>query len=140
LGMGCAIEFVAGWGVDSIDKALSLAVAAGDRVGVVLDSWQFFRAGSTWTALAQLPADRIAFVQIADAPAAPQPDLTFEMSHQRLMPGRGELDLLAFREALRNRGYDGVVSVEVLSAQWRTRPLAEFAATTLAMAKALWQG
>jgi sugar phosphate isomerase/epimerase len=139
LGIGSAIEAVAGWGVGSLDEALRLAVAAGDGVGLVLDSWQFFRTPGGWSLLAELPAERIAFAQLADGAAEPGPDLMFEMSNRRSLPGEGALDLSGFRDAVAARGFDGVVSVEVLSEEWRARPVAEFAVASLAASRAVWE-
>ena len=39
-----------------------------------------------------------------------------ESSHRRAVPGEGVLELDRFAETMRDRGYDGIVSVEVLSA------------------------
>jgi sugar phosphate isomerase/epimerase len=139
LGVGSAIEFVAGWGVDTLDKALDLAVAAGAGVGLVMDSWQVFRTPGGWPALNALAGDRIAFAQLADGLAEPMADPMFEMSNRRLIPGEGAFDLIGFRDAVRARGFDGVVSVEVLNEDWRARPVADFARATLAATRALWE-
>jgi sugar phosphate isomerase/epimerase len=37
------------------------------------------------------------------------------VDNERVMPGEGVIDLLGFLRALRYAGYDGAVSVEVLS-------------------------
>jgi sugar phosphate isomerase/epimerase len=139
MGVGCAIESVAGWGVGTFDEALGLAVGAGDRVGLVLDSWQVFRTPGGWSSLAALPAERIGFVQLADGLAEPLADVGFEMANRRLLPGEGAFDLCGFRDLVLGRGYDGVVSVEVLSEEWRSRPVTDFARALLAATRALWE-
>jgi sugar phosphate isomerase/epimerase len=130
---------VAGWGVDTMDKALRLAVAAGDDVGLVMDSWQFFRTAGGWPALEALAGERISFAQLADGLAEPMADPMFEMSNRRAIPGQGAFDLARFRDGLRARGFDGVVSVEVLSDEWRARPVADFARATYDATRALWE-
>jgi sugar phosphate isomerase/epimerase len=46
--------------------------------------------------------------------------------HRRAMPGEGVLDLGTFVDALRATGFDGVVTVELLSAQLRALPLDDY--------------
>jgi sugar phosphate isomerase/epimerase len=43
------------------------------------------------------------------------------------LPGEGHLDLARFVGALRERRFDGVVSIEVLSDRWRREPIETFA-------------
>lgn len=47
--------------------------------------------------------------------------------HRRAMPGDGILELERFASALLDRGWQGLVSVEVLNRDLRTRPIAELA-------------
>jgi sugar phosphate isomerase/epimerase len=58
--------------------------------------------------------------------------------HRRLLPGDGTFPILRFRDALARKGFGGVVSVEVLSSQWRDRPIDVFAAATLAASQRVW--
>ena len=44
------------------------------------------------------------------------------------------------RDRLVGRGYEDVVSVEVLSAHWRRQPLASFATAALTAARHVWEG
>jgi sugar phosphate isomerase/epimerase len=46
-----------------------------------------------------------------------------EILHRRAVPGEGILELQPFAATFLDRGYDGVVSVEVLSAQLRELPV-----------------
>lgn len=50
-----------------------------------------------------------------------------ETIDRRAWPGDGEFDLDWFTATLRQRGWRGVVAVEVLSAELRRLPVAEFA-------------
>jgi len=57
---------------------------------------------------------------------------------RRLLPGEGAFPLAEFRDALDAKDYRGVVSVEVLSRDWRSRPIREFAEASLRSARATW--
>jgi sugar phosphate isomerase/epimerase len=46
-----------------------------------------------------------------------------ESLHRRALPGEGVLELRRFAATLLDRGWDGTVSVEVLSAQLRALPV-----------------
>jgi sugar phosphate isomerase/epimerase len=50
-----------------------------------------------------------------------------ETTNRRAMPGDGFLQLDRFASTLLDRGWDGMVSVEVLSDQLRAMPVADFA-------------
>ncbi|MYS81493.1 sugar phosphate isomerase/epimerase family protein [Embleya scabrispora] len=138
--IGLSLEFLPTRHVDSIPEALRLL----DRVAhpglrLVVESWHFFRGPSTWADLAALPLDRVGFVQFADAPAPMSDDAHHESMHRRVLPGRGVLDLDRFCATLVAKGYDGVVSVELLSESWRTADLHEFADATLASSRSVWE-
>ncbi|MDT3444191.1 TIM barrel protein [Pseudofrankia sp. BMG5.37] len=123
-GARLAVEFSPLGGVPSIDAAIEVVEAAGpERAGVLIDSWHFFRGGAPWEQLEQVPLDRVAYVQLADALPPASDDAMSETAHRRALPGQGELDLARFVGTLRDRGYDGLVSVEVLNDELRRRPL-----------------
>ena len=110
-------------------RTIDDASAAVDAIGtgaVIVDSWHFFATGADWQALAALPDERLAYVQLDDA-LEPSDDLQHDTLHRRALPGEGNLDLARFAEALRARHFDGVVSLEVLSDRWRREPVEAFA-------------
>jgi len=138
-GIGLSLEFLPTRHVDSIPRALHLL----DRVGhpnlrLVVESWHFFRGPSTWSDLEALPSDRIGFVQFADAPEPESDDVHHESMHRRVLPGEGVLELDRFCATLLDRGFDGVVSVELLSGAWRSADLDTFAEATLASSRSVW--
>jgi hypothetical protein len=109
-------------------RTIDDASAAVDAIGtgaVIVDSWHFFATGADWHALASLPDDRLAYVQLDDA-LEPSADLQFDTMHRRALPGEGNLDLARFAQALRDRNFDGVISLEVLSDRWRSEPVESF--------------
>ncbi len=59
-----------------------------------------------------LPKERIVHVHINDAPDRPVEE---QVDNERVMPGDGIIDLVGFLRALKAAGYEGAVSVEVLS-------------------------
>jgi sugar phosphate isomerase/epimerase len=111
-------------------RTIADAQAAVDAIGtgaVIVDSWHFFATGADWQALADLPRERLAYVQLDDA-LDPSDDLQHDTLHRRALPGEGVLDLARFADALRERHYEGVISLEVLSDTWRREPIETFAA------------
>lgn len=111
-------------------RTIGDASAAVDAIGngaVIVDSWHFFATGADWDALAALPDERLAYVQLDDA-LEPSDDLQHDTLHRRALPGEGNLDLARFAGALHDRGFNGVVSLEVLSDRWRREPVEAFTA------------
>jgi sugar phosphate isomerase/epimerase len=127
-GAGMAVEFSPLGPVTSISAALDVVKAAGvERAGVMIDSWHFFRGDSTWEQLERLPLDSVAYVQFNDALPPVSDDEMHETMHRRAMPGDGTFELDRFASTLLNRGWAGLVSVEVLSSELRELPVPEFA-------------
>jgi len=127
-GAKMAAEFSPLGKVTSIPAALAVVEAAGvDRAGVMIDSWHFFRGDSTWEDLEAVPLERIAYVQFADAQEPVSDDGFDETMNRRVMPGDGTFDLERFASTLLERGWQGLVSAEVLSADLRRLSVSEFA-------------
>ncbi len=128
-GLGVAVEFSPYSVIRSIAEAQDLLSTAGgqrSRRGVIVDSFHFYRGGSTWEELDALALDDIALVQFDDALPAGE-DSRADTLHRRALPGEGELDLARFAKRLRDRGFDGVVSVEVLAEHDRDESVERFA-------------
>lgn len=87
-------------------------------LGLVLDTYHTLAKGVPVPSIASIPAERIALVQVADAPAI-EMDLLSRSRHFRNMPGQGDLDLAGFMAALDATGYDGVLSLEIFNDQFR---------------------
>ena len=87
-------------------------------VGVVLDSFHILALRVPIDPIRAIPADRIAFVQVSDAPLMDM-DVLQLSRHHRCFPGQGEMDLPGFMAALRATGYDGWLSHEVFSDRFR---------------------
>jgi sugar phosphate isomerase/epimerase len=98
--------------------------------GLVFDTWHFFRGEPEFAVLADVPGDRIFCVQLDDATAVPQGSLREETS-RRMLPGDGELDLVAVVRALHRIDALRWVGPEVISPELAAMPVLD--AATLAM-------
>ena len=136
-GARLGVEFSPLGPVATIPDALELVEAAGaDRAGVIIDSWHVLHGPRPWDDLAHIPLDRIAYVQFTDGFGAVSMDET--MNH-RALPGEGELALEQFASTLLERGWDGVVSAEVLNPELRALPATEFAARAFRATASYWR-
>lgn len=127
VGAGLAAEFSPLGPVSNISDAREI-VRVGNRTGragVMIDSWHFSFGDSTWADLAEVPLEEIAYVQFTDAQKPESDDLARETMHRRALPGEGVLELDRFVSTLLDRGWNGTVSVEVLSAELRKLPVEE---------------
>ena len=66
--------------------------------------------------LIDIPLDRISHYHIDDADPA-KPALT-QTDPDRVMPGDGQIDLQAEIKLLKEKGYDGTVSLELFNQDW----------------------
>lgn len=129
-GAGMAVEFSPLGPVSSITAGLEIVHAAnsGDgRGGLMIDSWHFCVGPSTWEELEAVPLDLIAYLQFADALAPESDDLFSETMNRRALPGEGVLELGRFATTLRDRGWEGLVSVELFNRDYRSIPASEVA-------------
>lgn len=109
------------WGrfVDSYEVAARIVrLADHPRIGVCLDSFHILSKGHSPEAIETIPADKIFFVQMADAPLLSMDVLSWSR-HHRVFPGEGGFDLGAFMGHLVRTGYDGAVSLEIFNDTFR---------------------
>ena len=119
-GVRVAYEALA-WGrfVDSYEAAARIVrLADHPRVGLCLDSFHILSKGHDPEAIETIPADKIFFVQMADAPLLSMDVLSWSR-HHRLFPGEGGFDLATFMAHLVRTGYDGHVSLEIFNDTFR---------------------
>jgi sugar phosphate isomerase/epimerase len=125
-GARMAVEFSPFGPVTSIARGMDIVDAAGpSRAGLMIDTWHFSFGDSGWDDLARVPLDRIAYVQFTDGLAPESNDLMQETINRREVPGRGVLELDRFASLLLDRGWEGLVSVEVLSSKLRELPVTD---------------
>lgn len=108
------LEFMPMLPIDDVAAAWAIVSgAARDNGGLLVDTWHFFRGNPDFSVLARIPGERIFGVQVADA--APFTGDLGRDTFERLMPGDGELDLVAVVEVLDGIGGLGCVGPEVIS-------------------------
>lgn len=138
-GTGLAWEFFPWARIDHFAAAHELVRRAGRRnAGVLLDSWHFFNGPDDWTVLESLPLDAIAYVQFTDSIRVAPERYMAEAETCRRFPGDGIFELERFARTLVARGFDGVVSIEVLSPETRALGAREYARRSLESTRPYW--
>jgi 4-hydroxyphenylpyruvate dioxygenase len=89
-----------------------------DNLGIVLDSFHICVRGNPIEPIANLPAERIALVQVADAPALAMDPLSLSR-HYRCYPGQGDYPIVDYLDAVTRSGYRGPLSLEIFNDQFR---------------------
>lgn len=91
------------------------------HLGLILDSFHTLAIKDDWQPIAQLPGDRIFFIQLADAPWVQTDPLTHSR-HHRCFPGQGEFPVAPFLGAVLDAGYTGPISLEIFNDEFRAAP------------------
>ena len=86
--------------------------------GLCLDSFHILSRGDDPAQIAQIPGEKIFFVQLADAPVLSMDILSWSR-HYRLFPGQGGFALDEFMLHLVRSGYAGIVSLEIFNDVFR---------------------
>ena len=98
-----ALELMPYTAVNSLAKADRMIAACpeGDP-GLLIDALHLARAGGSPAEVARIPGERIAYLQLCDAPAVPPAgtSLREESLSARLYPGAGALPLMELMDAL----------------------------------------
>lgn len=87
-------------------------------LGIVLDSFHLFARGNSLQCLDPIPVEKIALVQVADAPGIPM-DVLQLSRHYRCFPGQGDFPVEDFLARLNAKNYSGYVSHEIFSDEFR---------------------
>lgn len=134
-----AIEYMPFTPLSRVSDTVALVTQVGcERAGVLIDIWHHERGPDSWADLAAVPAEAIAYVEFDDGLPLGA-DLAEDTMHRRTMPGQGEFDLHQFVDAIDATGFDGMVSVEVLSAEWRMESMDAFAAEAYRTSAPYWE-
>ena len=119
---GCRIAYEAlAWGVhvSTWDHAWDVVKRADHpALGLCLDSFHIGSLGGTLDRLIEVPAAKLLFVQLADAPRLAMDVLQWSR-HHRVFPGQGSFDLTEFTSRVLAAGYDGPLSLEVFNDVFR---------------------
>jgi 4-hydroxyphenylpyruvate dioxygenase len=95
--------------------------AAHPALGLIVDSFHTLSLGDDPSGIAQVPGEKLFFVQLADAPRLSMDVLSWSR-HFRNFPGQGELDVTDFLRAVLASGYHGPLSLEVFNDDFRAAP------------------
>ena len=90
-------------------------------LGVILDSFHTLSLKGDPAGIAQIPGEKIFFVQMADAPILAMDVLEWSR-HFRNFPGQGEFDLAGFLAPILKSGYRGPLSLEIFNDGFRAAP------------------
>jgi 4-hydroxyphenylpyruvate dioxygenase len=115
-GFRVAYEALA-WGrhVSEYDHAWRLVEAADHpALGVCLDSFHILSRGTSLDTIGEIPAHKLFFLQLADAPHLVMDVLQWSR-HYRSFPGQGGFDLPGFTRRVLDAGYAGPLSLEVFN-------------------------
>ena len=120
-----AFEFVYGRSASTLEDAITvLERTRSPSVGLVVDTFHFYVGQSVLTSLDRLPLDRLWVVHFNDAERGPLDQMT---DQKRLLPGSGIIQLREFAERLKERSWNGWLSVEMFRPEYCTRDPYEFA-------------
>ena len=119
-GLRIAYEALA-WGrhVSEYDHAWRIVEAADHpALGTCLDSFHILSRGTDLGAIADIPGEKIFYLQLADAPHL-RMDVLQWSRHYRCFPGQGAFDLRDFLARVLAAGYAGPLSLEVFNDVFR---------------------
>ena len=89
------------------------------NLGIGLDTFHMFSRGCTLDTLdREITPDKIALVQVADAPLMKMEILQYSR-HYRCFPGQGEFPVVEFMRSLKAKGFDDYVSHEIFNDDFR---------------------
>jgi 4-hydroxyphenylpyruvate dioxygenase len=119
-GLQVAYEALA-WGrhVNEYDHAWRIVQAADHpALGICLDSFHILSRATELAAIAEIPPEKLLFVQLADAPYLVMDVLQWSR-HYRCFPGQGGFALADFTSRVLEAGYTGPLSLEVFNDVFR---------------------
>ncbi|TDC86278.1 sugar phosphate isomerase/epimerase and 4-hydroxyphenylpyruvate domain-containing protein [Actinomadura sp. 7K507] len=119
-GLRVAYEALA-WGkfVRTWERSADLVLRADHpALGLCLDSFHVLSLGGDIAGITEFPAEKLFFLQLADAPHL-RMDVLQWSRHHRLFPGQGSFDLVGFTSRVLAAGYPGPLSLEVFNDVFR---------------------
>lgn len=87
-------------------------------IGLVLDSFHSLARDIPSSSIGDIRADKLFFVQLADAPRLSMDPLSWSR-HFRVLPGQGDWPVAEYVAAIQRTGYDGWFSLEIFNDQFR---------------------
>ena len=122
---------------NTIEDALDVMERCGHPdATIILDPYHVFRGGGDMESILKLMPAQVAISHFNDTPDTPPREEQHD--HNRVMPGEGDFELERFCALLRAKGFEGVVSCEILSDATRHMDLDEFAAQVYSSSRRFW--
>jgi 4-hydroxyphenylpyruvate dioxygenase len=90
-------------------------------LGLIVDSFHTLAVDDDPSGIADLPEEKLFFVQLADAPRLTMDPLSWSR-HFRNFPGQGQLPVDDFLRAVLACGYRGPISLEIFNDEFRAAP------------------
>jgi sugar phosphate isomerase/epimerase len=105
----------------SLDTAVALVAQCGEsNVGVNFDVFHYYTGPSKFEDLYLLTPANLAFVQVADVAGVPR---ELAADSDRILPGDGDFQLEPIIQHLRQIGYTGWISLELMNPTlWQAKP------------------
>lgn len=98
-----------------------VSMADHPKLGLILDSFHTLALEDDVAGIADLPGERVFFVQLADAPRMSMDVLSWSR-HFRNFPGQGQLPINDFLRPVLHTGYRGPLSLEIFNDEFRAAP------------------
>ncbi len=95
--------------------------ASQPALGLIIDSFHTLAVEDEFAGIADVPSEKLFFVQLADAPRLAMDSLSWSR-HFRNFPGQGQLPVAEFLRAALAAGYQGPLSLEVFNDEFRAAP------------------
>jgi sugar phosphate isomerase/epimerase len=126
-GTRIAIETMPFSRIATVPMGVEIVTAADHpAVGLLVDAWHVFRAGTSLDELRDAMKPGIVFgVELDDAADEVVGTLFEDTVHNRLLCGQGVFDLRGLVEVLGDNGFDEPWGVEILSDDFRALPVSE---------------
>ena len=91
------------------------------HLGLILDSFHTLSLKDDPAGIADIPGEKIFFLQMADAPLLSM-DVLQWARHHRSFPGQGDFEVVNFFEQVLRAGYTGPLSLEIFNDLFRETP------------------
>jgi len=99
-----------------LQPAIEIVKAVNDRnVGLVIDTFHWYRGDGNLSSLREVPSDKLFFVHINDCEDLPKERLT---DRNRLFCGKGVIPLTEILKILKEKNYEGYLSVEIFREEY----------------------
>ena len=141
-GVKIALEFQAkNTFLNNLETAVSFVQSVGQpNVGICLDLFHYYLGSSKFEDLAHLTKENLFHVQVSDVADRPR---ELAADADRILPGDGDFQIAPIMQRLRDIGYEGCVSLELLNPlfwQIPAKQVAEVGLTALRMSLGLTKG